>query len=307
MSENDTTPPGTVNNLQVASQSGRTMNVSWTASGDDGAAGRASLYDLSFVDQNTNAVIPLTSMAPALSGGFQNVKVNLPYRHLTGTIRLREFDNAGNEGTPATTTASVPANFADPYITSVTSPAALSTGGTAVGLTGDDKYLENYTLPFSFSFFGQLYSSVTISTNGNLYFSTPPKRSNGDANDVPGSTADLSVSKMIAGMWDDLDLSTSRRADAGVYVVQPAAGQIIFRWQGVQFGDGTAGDPINFEVELRADGNIITRYGSGNINLLPVVGIALDHTVGLVVSVGVFAASCGGYEDGAEPARPATE
>src|SRR5215212_10150519 len=30
-----------------------------------------------------------------------------------------------------------------------------------------------------------------------------------------------------------------------------------------------------------------------------VVGIALDHTVGLVVAVAVFAASCGGYEEGA--------
>jgi hypothetical protein len=107
-----------------------------------------------------------------------------------------------------------------------------------------------------------------------LYFSTPPKRNNGDANDVPSSTADLSLNKMISGMWDDLDLRTSRRADADVYVVQPGPGRIIFRWQGVQFGDGTIGDPINFEIELRSDGNIITRYGSGNINLLPVVGIS---------------------------------
>src|SRR6185503_13404562 len=50
--------------------------------------------------------------------------------------------------------------------------------------------------------------------------------------------------------------------------------RIIFRWQGVQFGDGTIGEPINFEIELRSDGNIITRYGSGNINLQPVVGIS---------------------------------
>ena len=158
-------------------------------------------------------------------------------------------------------------------VSSGNSPA-LSTGGTPLGLTFDDRYLENFGLPFSFSFFGQLYNTVTISTNGNLYFSPPPKRSNGDADDVPGSTADLSLNKMIAGMWDDLDLRTSRRADADVYVLQPGAGRIIFRWQGVQFGDGTTGDQINFEIELRSDGNIITRYGSGNTNLQPVVGIS---------------------------------
>src|SRR5215212_7700210 len=38
-----------------------------------------------------------------------------------------------------------------------------------------------------------------------------------------------------------------------------------------------------------------------------VVGIALDHTVGLVVAVGVFAASCGGYEDDPAPVTPAAE
>ncbi|HET7377664.1 MAG TPA: Calx-beta domain-containing protein, partial [Anaerolineae bacterium] len=123
-------------------------------------------------------------------------------------------------------------------------------------------------------FFGQPYSAVTISTNGNLFFSPPPKRSNGDADDTPSSIVGLSQRKMISGMWDDLDLRTSRRADADVYVVQPAATRIIFRWQGVQFGDGTNGDPINFEIELRADGSIITRYGDGDTNLKPVVGIS---------------------------------
>jgi len=213
-------------------------------------------------------------LTPAISGAAQSINVNVPYRHPAGTFRVREFDNVGNEGTPATISANIPPNFADPYSTAVNSPASLSTGGTGLGLTFDDRYLENFQLPFSFPFFGQLYNTITISTNGNLYFSTPPKRSNGDADDVPGSVADLASSKMIAGMWDDLDLRTSRRADADVYVAYPDATRIIFRWQGVQFGDGTTGAPINFEVELRNNGTITTRYGSGNINLNPVVGIS---------------------------------
>src|SRR2546425_4181390 len=274
MNEGDTTPPGTVGAFQIATQNGRNVTLSWNASGDDGAAGQASLYDVSFVDQATSAVVPLTSLTPAISGAAQSINVNVPYRHTAGTFRLREFDNVGNEGTPATVSASIPPNFADPYTTAVNAPASLSTLGTGLGLTFDDRYLENFQLPFSFPFFGQLYNTITISTNGNLYFSTPPKRSNGDADDVPGSVADLASSKMIAGMWDDLDLSTSRRADADVYVVQPGPGRIIFRWQGVQFGDGTTGDQVNFEVELRSDGSVITRYGSGNTNLLPVVGIS---------------------------------
>ena len=273
ISENDTTPPGAVGSLQVTSQSGRSINLSWTASGDDGAAGQASLYDISFIDQNTNAVVPLTTVAPLASGATQNLNVNLPYRHLAGTIRVREFDNVGNEGAPVTVSVTVPLIAADPYTTTLNAAAPLSTGGTALGLTFDDRYRENYPLPFSFPYFGQSFNQITISTNGNLYFSPPPKRSNGDADDVPGSIADLSLRKMISGMWDDLDLRTSRRADADVYVVQDST-HIIFRWQGVAFGDGTSGDPINFEVELRSDGMIVTRYGAGNTNLFPVVGIS---------------------------------
>jgi uncharacterized repeat protein (TIGR01451 family) len=34
------------------------------------------------------------------------------------------------------------------------------------------------------------------------------------------------------------------------------------------------GDPVNFEIELRADGTIVKRYGPGNNNLKPVVGIS---------------------------------
>jgi subtilisin family serine protease len=274
MNEGDTTAPGTVGGFQLSAQNGRKMTLSWTASGDDGAAGQASLYDVSFVDQSTGAVVPMTSVIPATSGTQQTTTLNLPYRHTAGSFRMREFDNVGNEGTPATVSVSVPPNFADPYTTALNSPAALSTGGTPLGLTFDDRYLENFQLPFAFPFFGQTFSTVTISTNGNLYFSTPPKRGNGDADDVPGAVGDLGRFKMIAGMWDDLDLRTSRRADADVYLVQPGAGRVIFRWQGVQFGDGLSGDPINFEIELRNDGTVITRYGSGNTNLNPVVGIS---------------------------------
>jgi CSLREA domain-containing protein len=275
LNENDTTLPGTVGNFQITSQNGRTISLSWTASGDDGAAGQASLYDISFVDGSTSAVVPLTSVVPATSGTLQTASVTIPFRHSTGTIKLREFDNVGNEGTPSTMPVSVPLLIADPYVPSTAAPASLSTGGTAMAMNCDD-CLKSRTLPFTFPFFGTSYNSVTISSNGNLYFVPPaaPTRANGDADDVPGSTVDLSRFRMIAGMWDDLDLRTSRRADADVFVVQSDSTHVIFRWQGVQFGDGVNGDPINFEIELSADGTIKTRYGSGNTNLLPVVGIS---------------------------------
>ena len=71
---------------------------------------------------------------------------------------------------------------------------------------------------------------------------------------------------MIAGMWSDI--RTDRNATDGIYMVQPDIDRVIFRWQGVTFGTET---PVNFEIELRRDGSIQTRYGSGNSNLNPVI------------------------------------
>jgi len=277
LAENDTTPPGTVTAFHLNTQTGRFLNVGWTNSGDDGAAGQASLYQLSFIDGTTGTVLNLKNIVPGASGVTQALDVKLPYRHTSGTLRLREFDNVGNEGVPATIAVSVSAVEGDPYLTSVGSPVPLSTGGTPLVLIGDDKLKLNYALPFSFPFFGQNFSTVNISTNGNLFFSTPPTRSNGDADDVPSSTGGLARFKMISGLWDDL--RTDRRAGDDVYVTADAT-HIIFRWSGVTFGDGTPATefPVNFEIELRSNGAIFTRYGAGqsaptNTNLFPVVGI----------------------------------
>ena len=266
LADNDTTPPGTVVNFHLNSQNGRALNVGWTASGDDGATGTASLYKLTFTDSNTGEIIFLKSVLPAASGVVQAVDVKLPYRHLSGTLTLREFDNVGNEGVPATTSVSVSLIEGDPYVTSVGSPVALSTGGAGLALNCDD-CSKIQALPFSFPFFGETFNSVTISSNGALYFSPPL------ANDSGDSLLQLKQFKMIAGLWDDL---RTDRAGLDVFMVNPDPSRVIFRWKAVTFGDETPETefPVNFEIELRSNGTILTRYGDGNTNLTPVVGIS---------------------------------
>ncbi|HEX3281110.1 MAG TPA: S8 family serine peptidase [Pyrinomonadaceae bacterium] len=274
VTEGDVTAPGTVTNFHINSQNGRAFNIGWNASGDDGAAGQASLYTISFTDGTSGAITPLKNIIPTASGTTQSVDLKIPYRHTSGTLTLREFDNVGNEGTPASFPISINPVLGDPYVIQLASASALSTGGTALGLVGDDKLKLNYALPFSFPFFGESFPSVNISTNGNLYFQAPPTRSSGDADDVPSSAVGLGQFKMISGLWDDL--RTDGHAGDDVYVVIPDASRIIFRWQGEIFGDGSspAGQPtVSFEIELRSDGTIVTRYGNGNTNLFPVVGI----------------------------------
>jgi len=272
LAENDVTPPGAVTNFHLNSQNGRSLSVGWTASGDDGAAGQASLYKLTFTDANSGATFFLKSVLPTTSGVTQAIDVKLPYRHTSGTLTLREFDNVGNEGVPATVAVSVSLLEGDPYLTSEGSAVALSTGGVALATNCDD-CSKTQALPFSFPFFGENFTSVKATSNGGLYFSTPLP------NDSGSSSAALAQFKMIAGLW--MDLRTDRRLGDDIYVVTPDATRIIFRWQAVTFGLGTPATefPVNFEIELRSNGTILTRYGAGqsaptNTHVSPVVGIS---------------------------------
>jgi subtilisin family serine protease len=276
LNENDTTPPGTVTSFQVISQNGRTFDVGWNASGDDGAVGQASLYVVSFTDASSGAVILVKNVVPAATTVPQAINFKLPYRHTSGTLTLREFDNSGNEGVPATVGIFVNPLVGDPYLTSLGSPVTLSTGGVGLATDCDDCF-KTQALGFSFPFFGENFTSVAAGSNGSLYFSTHL------ANDSQSSVLGLSQYKMIAGLWGDL--RTDERPGDDIYVVTPDSTRIIFRWQGVTFNDDPGLEfPVNFEIELRDNGTILTRYGAGNTHVSPVVGISAGEPEPYVIN-----------------------
>lgn len=290
--EADAAPPAVIQDLRVVSQNGRSITLEWTAPGDDDNTGRASLYEIRFSDNNLNSssafneALSFVAPIPAAAGTLQTATVQVPYRHPAGFFGIRAVDNAGNLSAVASVSVLVDPAAADPYVVSQSGSAGLSTGGTPLALIGDDRYKEGYALPFAFPFFGQNHPTVTISINGLLYFSPPPKYEpqppvapQDNADDAGSSVDGLNARAMIAGMWDDL--RTDRRPGDDVYVVTPDADRIIFRWQGVTF-NGEA--PVNFEVELRRDGAVQLRYGAGNTNLYPVVGISAGEPEAYVVA-----------------------
>ena len=290
--EVDGIPPSAGSNIHINFQTGRTVNLGWTAAGDDGIGGpAAALYELSFVDSVTNKVFPLKGVVPAAPGSPQTVAVTIPMQHTSGIVRVRSFDNKGLQGiVDVAVPVTVSSLDGDPYIVSKNANnTVLSVGGVRKALEEDDRYLK-ITLPnnFSFPFFGTNYTQVTLSTNGNIFFSEPPRREQpfqpgNDADDPPGSPLYLGGYQMIAGLWADLDLTTSRRADAGVYEVS-TPNRVIYRWQAMPF-DCSPCSPVNFEIELNSDGTIRTRYGAGNSNLVPTVGISnAEHDAYLVAS-----------------------
>lgn len=290
----DGVAPSANTNFHVNFQSGRLSDLGWTASGDDGTTGQAALYELSFTDSTSGKVIPLRGGVPGVSGTAQTTQVTIPLRHTAGTINLRSFDELGNAGPFVSVNITIPELVGDPYTTSLGSPAALTTGGQRLTLDADDAYTD-FIFPTGFvvPFFGTGFTSVIISSNGALYFSPPPVRDNGDADDVPPSPGALGGYGMIAGLWEDLDLRVGSLGSAGVYVTPPDQqnpNRIIFRWLGIpcntdeDTGVCTGGAQVNFEIELRKDGVIKTRYGAGNTNLLPTVGIGGGDQDGYVIT-----------------------
>lgn len=281
----DITAPANPTELLVETVNGRNVLLTFKAPGDDASSGTAADYDFTFLQFGGGRLILPTTTVPAAPGTMQAVNVTVPYLNQNGTIEVRAYDNAGNFGSSTVSVFLGQNESNDPYVTATnTGSAALSTGGARLDLTGDDKYFNNYQLPFAFPFYGESQSFVTISTNGALYFSSPPRRPNGDAGDVPGTITGLTGQKMIAGLWDDL---RTDRPNGGVFVVQPDSTRIIYRWETVTFDRGEV--PVNFEIELRNNGGISFRYGTGqsaptNTNLFPVVGISIGEPDAYIIS-----------------------
>jgi hypothetical protein len=267
----DATAPAVAGNFRVTGQSGRGVTLAWTAPGDNGNSGTAADYDFFFVNSTTQTrtLLP-TTLVPAVAGTQQTVSVDVPFINFAGTIQMRVYDDAGNSST-ASVNVTIPVSpGSDPYTVALSGAPGLSPmAGTSL-VTGDDKYVA-YNLPFAFPFYGVNRSNLTISTNGALYFSTPPRRDNGDADDVPSSVQAMQGQTMIAGLWDDIDINPAVRADSGIFVTQPDSNRVIFRWQGVTFLQPQV--HVNMEIELRGDGTIQMRYGD-NSRVFPVVGIS---------------------------------
>lgn len=269
--EVDTTAPATISNLSISGQDGRTVVLNWTAPGDDGNSGQASLYEIRFVDGATNARFLQVVMRPPIAGTPQTLGINIPYRHASGSFVIRTIDNVGNASDSSIPVSVSTPEISDPYTVTTSATEPLSTGGQALGITQDDA-VNNFSLPFNFPYYQRSYNVIGVSTNGVLYLDTPGTRD-------PFSAVDgLNRRSIIAGLWDDLDLRRCFRADSDVYKVTPDSDRVIFRWQGVRFSDSicpaspTGEEPVNFEIELRRDGTIKMRYGQNTLGL-PVVGI----------------------------------
>jgi subtilisin family serine protease/flagellar hook assembly protein FlgD len=139
-----------------------------------------------------------------------------------------------------------------------------------------------YTLPkplgFSFPFYGNVHTSVRISTNGFISFTAPVGTY--AAND-PIPTAS-NPNNIVAVFWDDLDADES----GTIYTYQDVANsRFIIEWDGVSRNGTNGTQPQTFQTILYSDGRIVTQYKWVSNATGCTVGIEnANGTVGLQVA-----------------------
>ncbi len=135
--------------------------------------------------------------------------------------------------------------------------------GTGTSWYADDDEVISVPMPFTFNYYGVPYTTVNISSNGNIHFG--PADDDYDNTPIP----DLSgPAAMIAPFWDDL-----YPPGGGTIYYQTETDRVIVEWQGIESFDDESSS-YTFQVILHSNGSIQFQYQS-------MVGTVLSATVGI--------------------------
>jgi hypothetical protein len=138
-------------------------------------------------------------------------------------------------------------------------------GGTPLASIGDDDTVE-VALPFAVPFFGQIYTSIWINSNGNLTFGA------GDGNTTSQTFGRLvGGSPRIAGLFEDLDPTAAR---SGAIRVLSQSSRFVITFDRIpEYSDFNFGQEQTFQYRIYSSGRIEIAY-SGITALDAVVGIS---------------------------------
>ncbi|MCC7333449.1 MAG: right-handed parallel beta-helix repeat-containing protein [Pirellulaceae bacterium] len=152
------------------------------------------------------------------------------------------------------------------YLQTSTANTFSPTGGVAQNWQISGTY-RTLTLPFSFSFYGNSYTTAHVSAAGFLQFGDTTL-----AGDTNNNLEAFLLRRRIAPLWDAV--RTTGTGD-DIFVDVATLEQVTIRWNGTNIGDNT---DVQIAVTLFASGEIEFHYGSGgNSNLSPTIGISAGN------------------------------
>ncbi len=154
--ENDSVAPGKINDLSVIEKRLNSIKLSWTATGDDGNIGTATLYDLrystSLIDEtNFDSATKVANLpTPKASGSNEEFLVTELEHSTTYHFALKAIDNGGNKGEISNTASDSTLNgtiiFFDDFESAQNGWDAKSFNYTINGTNTSNTTLSNITL-----------------------------------------------------------------------------------------------------------------------------------------------------------------
>jgi hypothetical protein len=178
---------------------------------------------------------------------------------------------------PPTATPGCP-NLANGYCRTDNESRTWIAGTTNQAITGDDQ-VKTISLPFTFNFGGTNYTSIKISSNGNLHFGTASSAYSNTC--LPNSA---NPNALIAPFWDDLNPSAGGAIYTATAGVSPNR-IFVVEWRDVRaYNAGTNG--VTFSVQLVESSNHIWLLYQDTIFGASTVDNGRSATVGLENAAG---------------------
>jgi subtilisin family serine protease len=212
-----------------------------------------------------------------------------------------------------------------------------STGTPIAGLDGDDELSSPIALGFTFPFYGNSFTTVRVSTNGRLSFTSAVESGTFSYNNQALPTGGTSYPEnLLAPFWDDLHFRSAEHArtfsDGSRFIVQYTAvdrfttgssltfqvilyptGRIVYQYLtltgvldsstvGIQNGDRTIGLTANFNASYLHDGMAIEFYKIADwLQVSPASGsLAAGACVNLTLSLSAVGLEDGDYDGAVE-------
>ncbi|MCI0338064.1 MAG: hypothetical protein L0226_10830, partial [Acidobacteria bacterium] len=204
--------------------------------------------------------------------------------------RAVEFTPTGSSYTIAASNAAYDTNFGTKLSLSL-DPAV---NPKPEAEPGDDAYISQ-DLGFSFSFFGAAFTSVAVSSNGNLSF-RPANVSQSDFDNGAVSSGE-SLAEFQAGLpriapyWHDLDARPSRTPGSSGVFIRRDGDRVLITWNNIR---DFPNDPLvdqgihSFQVSLFNNGRIVFTYSSAQLTSRALSGISpgLTQNIPTIVDFG---------------------